>query len=727
MKKFKLLALLTAVLAMSVTAFAFTFNVYAENTELTFSDKASIRYTQGTTGLRFTSFISNELYSSMINDDGLSYKTDGDTFGMLIVPENSLTDYTSGDYIEFFTAKFGADKFINLNFSAEKVVQVDETQYKMDGVITNIKATNVSRNFVAISYAKQAEAITYSQVSSAKCVATVASSLASNIDGIYSDNQKTVIWSFLGGCSHTDIDADGVCDICGVLSSTEAITLGEATVTMKSIIENKGVIDIANDKKMIASYNFATKQIDLTLNNASISSSESAFNSALPVNVVLSGTNTITGGTTALTLTNKAVFSGNGNLTIDGCVISNSDLTCSDSVIINVLGKAGADSVSTNMTDEVGGALTVSDSAKLNITRDSAITGKSGICCVGLNVLGGEVIVDGVYEFGIYLKGNVVVSSGTITMDKSSYAMGSYSKIAYSFTGGEITATNCSKFINSVSSVGSTIVVDGATLTGTTTGVAIPNIDITLNSGEITLNVNGNANAINQESEGHYVVNGGTLNIIKIGGTLQTCSGINSNKGEITVTGGTINFTNWEYGIYSWSYATMNFSGGNLNFYACKGQYSRSTATIGEAVLTNYANGVNYEIEYNSVNLEEKDGKAYYVVNGTCGKGFYLGENPPALTLKFDFMHNNNIDGAGWGLILNSSYTAEVDANGNFKMYVDVTDLEIGALIPHIGKVSKADLNVGTSTDTITVGGKVYSIRWDDATFSTTSLIIANA
>ena len=105
--------------------------------------------------------------------------------------------------------------------------------------------------------------------------------------------------------------------------------------------------------------------------------------------------------------------------------------------------------------------------------------------------------------------------------------------------------------------------------------------------------------------------------------------------------------------------------------------------------------------------LEEREGKACYIVSGSFEN--MTEEQVKALYIDLEV---GGVDRAAGHITVN--YNAE----GTFEIVVDVTDFDAdGSLLyPHIyNGDSKADVKGGTEGETITVGGKIYtiSINWD--------------
>lgn len=208
-------------LVVSVTAIADV------NEKFNFKQNASIRFTEGTTGLRFTSVFDSDTYNLLINSEG-EYKDTNNKLHMIIVPQDYLTDYQTGDYYDYLTSNERA--IINLEFESNKIIpSAVEGYYQIQGVISNIKENNYNRNFVALSYYLNGEGIkSYSDLSNAQNVVEVALQAKKNTDAIYSENQTNILNGFLAGCSHKDLDADGYCDYCETDISVEKTVSFEA-------------------------------------------------------------------------------------------------------------------------------------------------------------------------------------------------------------------------------------------------------------------------------------------------------------------------------------------------------------------------------------------------------------------------------------------------------------------------------------------------------------------
>lgn len=155
-----------------------------------------------------------------------------------------------------------------------------------------------------------------------------------------------------------------------------------------------------------------------------------------------------------------------------------------------------------------------------------------------------------------------------------------------------------------------------------------------------------------------------------------------------------------------------------------------------------YAVNENVSVTYDSVNLELKDDKVYYVVNGT-----YTGDTS-LIKFLFNFQHNSNVDGLGWNYLYLTETVDETEVemgvsgnelvptfdeeNNTYKLYIDPTSLGFKdsgdskwCLTPHIGLSSCGDLKPSSiGSESYIKNGVKYSLQMDSNTWNTASLVM---
>ena len=154
-----------------------------------------------------------------------------------------------------------------------------------------------------------------------------------------------------------------------------------------------------------------------------------------------------------------------------------------------------------------------------------------------------------------------------------------------------------------------------------------------------------------------------------------------------------------------------------------------------------YAKDEVHAMEYTGLTIEKVDGKIYYVLTGTS-KGY------ETITFQYDFQHNANVDGAGWGYeyinaegahassadgeadIATMTQTVTVENGGAWKLYLPASDIAAGmgeaemwALGVHLGTTNKPDLKL-TSTAVYVLSGIKYSVKVDGDTWNNTTLVM---
>ncbi len=130
------------------------FAAETETDTITFEQGASVRLDAegGTSGLRFTANLTNDLYEKLTENGALKENA---VLGMMIVPQSYVEAYENADatnYLEFFVTKSGIEQSkITINFTAG-MLDKTATGYQMRGSLINIYPQNYERAFRAIAY-----------------------------------------------------------------------------------------------------------------------------------------------------------------------------------------------------------------------------------------------------------------------------------------------------------------------------------------------------------------------------------------------------------------------------------------------------------------------------------------------------------------------------------------------------------------------------------------------
>jgi len=133
------------------------------------SDSASVRFTEGSTGMRFKSTVSKSAYDALIAKYGYSNVT----FGTLIAPIDYVA--AAGEFTKTaLDAKNPNNGKNYLDIRTNKAYAEDGTNYIFLGSIANIKEVNYDRDFAAIGYVEYTDGVnTYVVYSDAYAVRSV--------------------------------------------------------------------------------------------------------------------------------------------------------------------------------------------------------------------------------------------------------------------------------------------------------------------------------------------------------------------------------------------------------------------------------------------------------------------------------------------------------------------------------------------------------------------------
>ena len=154
----------------------------------------SIRFADGSTGLRFTADFSKSVVNAL-GAKGVA------TYGMLIVPVDYLTaldEFT----VASLTEKYGADGFLNIACtSAQGLTANADGSVTLNAAIVNIKAENYGTAFAAVAYAcvdGQYYYTSFDQNVSSASVKNVAAKALADATATYTEAQLAVLNGFAG-------------------------------------------------------------------------------------------------------------------------------------------------------------------------------------------------------------------------------------------------------------------------------------------------------------------------------------------------------------------------------------------------------------------------------------------------------------------------------------------------------------------------------------------------
>ena len=192
--------LISICIMLSVLCFSMCFLTISSTTVKAASDinfvGSNLRMSTTNNGLRFVVEMDKSLYNTAKDADA--------KFGMLILPSDYLNTYAQqisnaqGDYVKAFTDN--QISVINLypiepyEYDNDGDDQVDS--YRMNGVISNVKYANLSREFVGIAYVSFAEGNDYAQdFASASTYQNAEKQLAENI-AVFEKEDLEVIYEY---------------------------------------------------------------------------------------------------------------------------------------------------------------------------------------------------------------------------------------------------------------------------------------------------------------------------------------------------------------------------------------------------------------------------------------------------------------------------------------------------------------------------------------------------
>lgn len=156
------------------------------------SDEISIRFADGSTGLRFVAGFSQSKVAELAESGTVAY-------GTIIVPVEYLTVLDSFS-IEALTEKYGADGFLNIACTeGSGLIKNDDGSVQLQAAIVNIKTENYDTEFAAVAYACVGGEYYYTafdQNTNAATIKDVATAALADTAAGYTDAQIAVLNGF---------------------------------------------------------------------------------------------------------------------------------------------------------------------------------------------------------------------------------------------------------------------------------------------------------------------------------------------------------------------------------------------------------------------------------------------------------------------------------------------------------------------------------------------------
>lgn len=180
-----LTALFMVCFAFASSSFITSKKVSAYENDFVMLSDASVRLVTDNAGLRFKAEISETAYNSEL------------TYGMLIVPLNYITDNSvTENYILELKTVYGESGILTVNCTP---YLTESGAYRINGVITNIKTANYTRDFFGLGYSFDGTTYSYATFTEGQNVHNIyeVASTAVNGDAIYSEGQQTILNTYL--------------------------------------------------------------------------------------------------------------------------------------------------------------------------------------------------------------------------------------------------------------------------------------------------------------------------------------------------------------------------------------------------------------------------------------------------------------------------------------------------------------------------------------------------
>ena len=158
---------------------------------------ASIRYTEGSTGIRFRATVDEDTYNEVMADANKN-------FGMLIVPEILLTNANiTSDYIANLQTAYPSQTLGLIDIEGTRAFEKVGNAYKFAGVLSNLRFNNMNRDFFGIAYIKTVdggnvsyEYATFKKTENVRNIVFVASNVINN-EAKLTTAQKSILTGFI--------------------------------------------------------------------------------------------------------------------------------------------------------------------------------------------------------------------------------------------------------------------------------------------------------------------------------------------------------------------------------------------------------------------------------------------------------------------------------------------------------------------------------------------------
>lgn len=226
---------------------------------ITFLNGASIRADvneNGITGIRFTSFISQDLYNKLVENGNFKENC---SIGMMIVPELAFNAFDKNanvnDYFTYFANQGKNKNQISSDFSIDKICYEND-KYKLQGVV-DLKPNNYTLKYQAVTYYTFGSEYYYSNRSDARSIVCVADAALKDDKSGLSETQisklQYLVNKYDNEKAHTFVDNE--CIICHGKKEVDVNSIDElnqiksisTTTSNVNINLEKNVIDVVKD------------------------------------------------------------------------------------------------------------------------------------------------------------------------------------------------------------------------------------------------------------------------------------------------------------------------------------------------------------------------------------------------------------------------------------------------------------------------------------------------
>ncbi len=230
-------------------------------------DGASIRLTEGSTGIRFTGYLSTDLYNS------------NNEYGVIITPASYLTKHSiSDDFINKLDTAYGTDQNGSPNgyLKMTSVPNLENGLYVIRGSIAKMRYENMNRKFVGIAYSFDGTNYVYADINGdiSRSVAEVAADVYTEYQykgnpNEYDTDDINIVKDFLNKAKNqaTGNAENAMEDIPTTLALSSSTLnlklLEEQTITATSNIDLKSIIWESSDNEIATVENGVVKAVGL--------------------------------------------------------------------------------------------------------------------------------------------------------------------------------------------------------------------------------------------------------------------------------------------------------------------------------------------------------------------------------------------------------------------------------------------------------------------------------